>query len=87
MPSTDQILTEILKKLDRMERKLSMQMQEEKKSVTWVKANVITRITGWDRNGMSRARANGYVKYKKEGDVFWYNLDSVHPVHHKKVEA
>jgi hypothetical protein len=79
-------LTRMQQQLDRMERTLSVlrkELMQEKKKETWVKAQVITELTGWDFNGMKKARENGYIQYKNT-DGFWYLLESLHPVHIKK---
>lgn len=79
-------LDKIEKAVERIERKLSMLMQEKKKG-TWVKAGVVTKATGWNGNRMRIARENGYVEYKK-GDKgsYFYNIESIHPIHLKKPE-
>lgn len=47
----------------------------------WVKAEIIQQVTGWDREGMRKARRNDYVKWKhNKGEGFWYDLNSVHPL-------
>lgn len=74
---------QLLERLDRIERKLSMLMQEKKKE-TWVKAPVITGMTGWDGNKMRRARENGYIKFKKDNGCFFYDVESLHSVHIKQ---
>jgi hypothetical protein len=80
-------LDKIDKAIERIERKLSMLMQEQKqkKSETWVKASVITKLTGWNFNGMKKARENGYVQYKEDKETgFWYLVESLNPVHLKQ---
>lgn len=65
--------------------KLSTLITEAKKDEpqTWVKASVISTITGWDKYSMRTARENGYVKYLKNAPNkpgFWYLLESVNPI-------
>lgn len=45
----------------------------------WVKARVITKLTGWDNQKMRQARNGGVVKWKKGKDGIWYDLNSLHP--------
>lgn len=45
----------------------------------WVKASVITEKTGWNKEGMRAARKNCYIRYKKEGNAFFYDLNSLNP--------
>lgn len=75
---------ELLERLDRIERKLSMLMQEKKKETGWVKAPVITRLTGWDSNEMRAARRNGYVRFKEGPKGYLYDVDSLNQVHLKQ---
>lgn len=66
----------------RMDAKLTTLLNREPK-VTWVRASVITELTGWNNEKMRKARENGYVKFKKEGG-YWYNLGSLNQVFIKK---
>lgn len=79
---TPEVLFEI-KKFNRNCEWLRKRDKEEKKS-HWVKASVIKKATGWDYEGMRKAREHGYVKYKKENGGFFYDLSSIHEIHHKK---
>lgn len=82
--NTEQLLTQIIANQERIDRKLSLLVQEKNK-VRWVRAPVISKMTGWDKNGMRRARENRYVVYKEDEDgKFLYNPDSIHPIHLKK---
>lgn len=72
--------------LDRIERKLSMLMQERKKG-GWVTAPVVAKLTGWDKYGLYKARQNGYVQYKKQDGKFLYDVESIHPIHFKKEQV
>lgn len=59
----------ILRRLDNLARK----------SAKWVRASVITDLTGWDGQGMRRARENGSIEFEKRADGYWYDLNSLHP--------
>jgi hypothetical protein len=71
--------------IQRLERKidrLAKQLAENKKPF-WVKASVITSLTGWDKTKMYQARENGYIRFEKrekgEGVHEWfYDLNSIH---------
>jgi hypothetical protein len=71
-------LEERVKKLERLVKELTTQKK------TWVKSPVITKLTGWDQEGMRVARRNGYVKWEKKKDGFWYLLESINEVFIKK---
>jgi hypothetical protein len=76
---------ELKRELDRINQKLTTILQafNKPKQPSWVRASVITRLTGWNNEGMRKARDYGYIRYKEE-DGFWYDLDSLHPLHLKK---
>jgi hypothetical protein len=50
-------------RIDRLER-LIKQMQPKKEQ--WVGPTVITAQTGWDSEGMRRARRNGSIVYRRK---------------------
>jgi hypothetical protein len=62
-------------------RKLNASRKEAKKS--WVKVSVIRQMTGWTTERLRRARENGEIQYKKDNTGFWYNIDTLNPVHIK----
>lgn len=70
--SNDQIET-MLKRID---KKLST-LLTEKKAIQWVKAGEVSKLTGWNKEGMRRARERKYVMFEKRADGFWYNLNSI----------
>ncbi len=76
----------ILQQLERMDRKITMlhKMQKEAKVETWVKASVITGLTGWNNEKMRQARLNGHVKYKEQDGKFFYLLESLNHLFIKK---
>lgn len=67
----------------RLERKIDKitRLLESKQKPMWVKASVITGLTGWTKDQMNVARENRYVDFKvdeKEGKKeFWYDLNSL----------
>jgi hypothetical protein len=81
--STTELLTEVLSEVKKL-RKEVKSLTTLKEKETWVKASIITDLTGWDNQGMRRAREHGYVKYKDDkvkGRV--YLLESINEVHKK----
>lgn len=62
--------------LDRIERKLSAILGEQKKA-TWVKVKAIMEITGWDKVMLRRMRENGLIEFKKNDTGIWYMVESV----------
>jgi hypothetical protein len=77
-PLTEQTGRELLRELKRYNN-----LHGNPKNKCWVKVSVIRDLTGWDRERMRRARNNGEVEFKKDGNKFLYNPDSIHPVHKK----
>jgi predicted mannosyl-3-phosphoglycerate phosphatase (HAD superfamily) len=76
---------EIKKHVERIDKKLSVLLKDAKEDkTTWVKASVITRLTGWNYEKMRLARANGYVKYRRTDNKIWYSLESLNPVFYKE---
>lgn len=76
------------KRLERMDNKLSNVLKELKKpteeKTTWVKASVITELTGWDKEKFRRMRNNGSIIQKRDEKGIWYSLESLHTVYYKK---
>lgn len=66
---------EILNYLKRVDHKLTVLLNKPKKE-TWVKAQTIKELTGWDDEAMRRARNSGLVKFKKDNG-FFYCLESI----------
>lgn len=66
--------------LARLERKIDKALERLYRPV-WVKASVITGLTGWNFKKMQQARENGYIEWEereKDGVTqFWYNLHSL----------
>lgn len=66
--------------LARIERKINqiIKLLEQKQKPMWVKASVITGLTGWTKDKMNKARENGYIDWKKDEETgFWYDLHSL----------
>lgn len=74
----------IERRLQRIERILEEVLRPKPQ---WVKARVITDLTGWDNQKMRQARNGGVVKWKKGKDGIWYDLNSLHPHLIKKQET
>lgn len=64
--------------LARLEKKLDQVLRFVKRKPMWVKASVITRLTGWNKEQMRTARENGYVEYEKREDGIFYDLNTLH---------
>ena len=61
--------------LTRIDKKLTALLNQKE---TWVTAQEITRLTGWDGNGLRRARERNYLRYKqKTAKSFVYLLESL----------
>lgn len=71
---------DVLKRLDRLERKIDM-LNELRRKPIWVKASVITGLTKWNAEKMRQARERGYIKYEErtqdEKRSFFYDLNSL----------
>lgn len=72
-----------MSELARLERKVDRltKLVEQKQKSLWVKASVITGLTGWTKDKMNKARENGYVSFeiRDKGDrsEYWYDLNSL----------
>ena len=72
----------LLKKVERIERKLDLLLREKKteeQKVTWVKVSTVMDLTGWDKDKVRRMVRDGLVVRKKENG-FWYMLESINQV-------
>ena len=80
MPADNsEILTRLEKRLERIERHLNV-----KPKSTWVKISIIQDLTGWDKEGMRKARINGLVKQRRGSNGIEYLLESINPIFLKK---
>ena len=78
-PANHTEMTEVAalkQQLDRIERKLSVILGEQKKK-SWVKAGDVMRVTGWNKEKLRQMRVNGLIEFKND-DGFFYNPDSIH---------
>lgn len=64
----------LTQKVERLERIIDNLVP---KNEQWVGPTVITKATGWNNEGMRRARRNGSVKYKRKGGGYVYLLSSI----------
>lgn len=71
-----------MSEIARLEKKVDeiRRMVSDMKKPFWVKAQVITSVTGWNYKKMEQARENGYVEFKKKDNGYWYNLNSINAV-------
>lgn len=58
------------------------QLQEKKRQ--WVKVSNIQELTGWDKEGLRRARENGLIDWKKDENGIWYDILSINSLLIKK---
>lgn len=84
MQIIDRSAQEVQTAITGIDRKLTILYNKEigeekvKASVTWVTGAEIMKVTGWDANGMRRAREYHYLRYKKlKGGTWRYILESV----------
>lgn len=62
--------------LKRIDEKLTALLNASKKK-TWVRATVITELTGWDKEGMRKARRYNIIETRKKENVLEYCLESL----------
>lgn len=77
MDITEKTARELIRELSILKTLLRKENYNEQ----WVKASQIIRLTGWNKDRMRRARIRGEIKYKKVGNSFWYDYNSLLPVH------
>jgi len=62
----------------RIDRKLTALLNKEKPKETWVMAEEIRTLTGWDAKTLRRARRLNYLSYRKRtAKSFVYLLESL----------
>lgn len=47
---------------------------------TWVRVQWIIDLTGWNKFKLRDARKQGLIEYRKEGNEYLYNLESINPI-------
>jgi hypothetical protein len=66
--------------IKRLERKIDMLIKKTYRPL-WVKATVITGLTGRNNQKMRQARQRGYIKWEERTEAgkitFWYDLHSL----------
>jgi hypothetical protein len=68
---------EIKSYLERINKKLTL-LIESKKKETWINANWLTDLTGWNGEKKRQAREQGLVKFKKtETGSYLYLAESI----------
>lgn len=73
---------EIKRLLVRVDSKLTALLNKPKKE-TWVKAGVITDLTGWKGKKLYEARQDKLIKYREVGEgagKYVYLIESLNPV-------
>ena len=71
---------ELKRRFDRIDKKLSLLLQQQKKSETWVKVSSVQELTGWNRDQLRRMRDHGVIVSKKNDKGIWYLLESINPL-------
>jgi len=69
--------------IKRLEKKIDALMKASEYKPRWVRASVITQLTGWNNQKMHQARKNMLIDWKDENGL-WYDLNSVNPLLIKK---
>lgn len=64
-------------KLDRIDKKLTTLLSDNRKPAKWVKVSIIKRLTKWDRRDLYRARENNLVRMERRADGIFYDLNSL----------
>jgi hypothetical protein len=81
-------LTAILKELSAIrEQNRAIIERTGRVEPLWVKASDIMRNTGWNKEGMRKARLLGWVKWFKSEDGIFYDLNSLDKKHYLKQTA
>lgn len=66
------------KHFNSINQKLNLLLQERNnQKKTWVGSSVITEMTGWDFEGMRKARRNNIIQTRGEGKKIQYLLESL----------
>lgn len=75
-------VSEIERIVKRMDNKLTMLLNRPK-SETWVRAGIITDLTGWKGSRLTEAREKKHIEYRVVGSTsgkFEYNIESISPI-------
>lgn len=88
---TAKLLTELTRKVDRMNTILSNMQKEKMKEVpteTWVKVSTIRELTVWDnKRKLEKARREGLLIQRKGGNGIEYLLESINSLFIKQKQA
>lgn len=74
---------DIVQEIKKFNRNVEWLKKRELKS-EWVRSEVIRQLTGWSGDDVEKARRNNYIRYKKEGNRYWYDPSSIPSVFLKK---
>jgi len=70
------LTAEELSEIKKFNRNVEWLKKKEIKT-DWVQATAIRKLTGWSVSYMERARHNGYVRFKKNGNRYLYDPSSI----------
>lgn len=59
------------------ERQILYARTSMKSISAWAKPGFVTDLTGWTGEKLRQAREQKLIKWKKESDGFWYDLNSI----------
>lgn len=48
--------------------------------IIWVNGHRVNMLTGWDKRELEYLREEGNIRFKQEGKLIRYDLDSIHKV-------
>lgn len=91
MSSTEKILTDLTRKVDRLNQMVSDMRKEKLKELpkeTWVKVSTIRLLTVWDdKRKLEKARKEGLLKQRKSSNGIEYLLESIPEIFIKQKQA
>jgi hypothetical protein len=91
MDTTQKILTDLTRKVDRLNQIVSDMRKEklkDERKETWLKVGTIKEMTVWDdKRKLERARRDGLLKQRKGANGIEYLLESINPLFIKQKQA
>lgn len=79
------VLQQVLTRLDKAEKEIAaLKKEKSRQRHSWTKVGTITKITGWDKERLRRARNNNEIRFKKVGSEIFYDLNSLNQLLVKK---
>jgi len=70
-------ITELKREIKTLASMVRQLVSKEARKKTWVRATVITDLTGWNGEKLRQAREYCYIKFEKRSDGIWYLLESL----------